>query len=347
MVSEAPPFWWARSDWRAWCLSPLAFAYGRGAAIRMRHAPRAPVDCPVICIGNLTVGGAGKTPTALALADIARRMRLKPGFLTRGYGGSLRKTALVDPSHHYATEVGDEPLLLADKAPTAIAPKRVDGAELLIENGVDLIIMDDGFQSAKIAFDYALLVIDARRGVGNGHVLPAGPVRAPLIDQIRGADGLLVIGDGDAADRVVRMAGRAAKPVYEARLNPLKPKSFRGKRVLAWAGIGDPGKFFRSLETIGARVELTRSFGDHHSLNEDEMADLLDLARRNDLQLVTTSKDMARLRHAGGETPELATRSEVLDVRLKFDLPDLGQRIIEEARENFRKRRISDNQPPV
>src|SRR4051794_40561725 len=191
MISEAPPFWWRKADWRAWLLLPLSFVYGRIAGHRMAHARRASVPIPVICVGNFTVGGAGKTPTALALARAAKAKGLKPGFLSRGYGGSLDVTTVVDPQDHHATAVGDEPLLLAREALTVIARRRADGAERLVREGADLIIMDDGFQSAQIAIDYALVVIDATRGIGNGHLVPGGPVRAPLRTQLRYTSALL------------------------------------------------------------------------------------------------------------------------------------------------------------
>src|SRR3954471_24623663 len=126
MVSEAPPFWWMKADWRAWALSPFSFVYGRIAGRRMARGKRAQVPLPVICVGNFTVGGAGKTPTAIALAKAAKQKGLRPGFLTRGYGGSLDVTTLVDPHHHRAEAVGDEALLLASEAPTVISRKRVD-----------------------------------------------------------------------------------------------------------------------------------------------------------------------------------------------------------------------------
>ena len=167
MVSEAPPFWWSKADWRAYLLWPVSAVYGVVAARRMRRGARAEVPVPVICVGNFTVGGAGKTPTALALGRAARARGLKPGFLSRGYGGSLDVTTIVDPHHHRARAVGDEPLLLAHEGLTVISRKRIDGARRLVEEGADLIIMDDGFQSARLVFDYLRLqpISRLRRGL--------------------------------------------------------------------------------------------------------------------------------------------------------------------------------------
>ncbi|MCP4315651.1 MAG: tetraacyldisaccharide 4'-kinase [Hyphomicrobiales bacterium] len=340
MVSEAPPFWWSSSDWRAWLLFPASWIYGAVARTRMENAPRIEIDVPVICVGNFTVGGAGKTPTALALATAAKKAGLTPGFLSRGYRGSLRTTTVVDKAHHNARDVGDEPLLLAKKATTVITPDRHAGAKRLLEEGVDIIIMDDGFQSAAICFDFALLVIDATRGIGNGHVIPGGPMRAPLLDQMRNASALLVIGEGTAADRVIRSAGRAAKPVYSGYLKVIKRRSFKNKRVLAFAAIGNPDKFFDSLRSAGAQIVVERGFGDHHEFTDDEAADLLDLAAKNQLDIITTSKDMARLKDSRGRVAELAEKATVMEVQLNFEPADLAREFIDRSVQAFKKRRL-------
>ena len=340
MVSEAPPFWWTKADWRAWSLAPISWIYGAVARSRMENAPRLAVDVPVLCVGNFTVGGAGKTPTALALSAAAKKAGLTPGFLSRGYGGNVRKPTIVDKEHHNAGDVGDEPLLLAQKALTVVSPERPAGARRLIEEGVDFIIMDDGFQSAAIGFDFALLVVDSLRGIGNGHVIPGGPVRAPMVDQMRHASALLVIGDGRQAYPVIRVAGRAAKPVHEAKLSVIRPRRFRRQKVLAFAAIGNPEKFFASLHSAGADIVSARSFGDHHHFVEDEAAELIDTAAAQDLQLVTTSKDMVRLSHAKGKVAELAEKTDVLEVRLDFDPPGLAQTFVVQTLQSFKKKAL-------
>lgn len=252
MVSEAPPFWWTKADWRAYALWPFSWVYGRIAGMRMDRARRATSAVPLICIGNFTVGGAGKTPTAIAIARAARARGLKPAFLSRGYGGSLDVTTVVDPEHHRARDVGDEPLLLAREALTVICRRRVDGARKLAAEGADIIIMDDGFQSARLVFDFALLVVDSGRGIGNGHLVPSGPVRAPIGNQLRHANALLKLGHGSAADPLVRRAARAGKPVYVAETVRTDARSLDGVKVLAWAGIADPEKFFKTVRETGA-----------------------------------------------------------------------------------------------
>ncbi|MDH4440241.1 MAG: tetraacyldisaccharide 4'-kinase [Rhizobium sp.] len=340
MVSEAPPFWWTSIGWQARSLAPVSFVYGRIAAALMRHRRRNALPVPVICVGNFTVGGAGKTPTAIAIARAAKARGLKPGFLSRGYGGSLDVTTVVDPHHHRSTAVGDEPLLLAREAVTVISRRRVPGAEKLVGEGVDLIIMDDGFQSARLKVDYALIVLDSMRGIGNGRVVPAGPVRAPIGVQMRHLDAILKVGKGDAADRLVRQAARSGKPVMVAEVLPALPEALREKRVLAYAGIADPGKFYRTLEQMGAVIVDHQGFPDHHHLAEDEIADLIDRATRQDLQLVTTAKDHIRLAGAHGRSPELAGRSHVVDVDMVFDDPKAPDLIIDAAIANCRRRKL-------
>lgn len=339
MVSEAPPFWWQPHGIQSALLSPFGWVYGRVARRILDRRVRKAVDVPVICVGNFTVGGSGKTPTALALADAALARGLKPGFLSRGYGGSVHHAALVDLARDTARLVGDEPMLLAAKAPTVVSPNRVEGAEMLVSEGVDLIIMDDGFQSARLVFDQALLVVDARRGVGNGCVFPAGPVRAPVIDQVRHADALIVVGEGDGADPMIRLAARAAKPIHLARFQPRNAAQFLGRNCLAFAAIGDPEKFFRTLEEAHIRLARCQGFPDHHPFTDDEIKDLLTEAELYGLDLITTAKDHVRLRAGHGRAQELLEKTSVLEIDLAFDSPDVPAVIVEAALTAFQRRR--------
>lgn len=340
MVSDAPPFWWTKADWRAYGLWPFSWIYGRVSGSRMDHARRASVPVPVICVGNFTVGGAGKTPTAIALARAARQRGLKPGFLSRGYGGSLDVTTVVDPAHHRARDVGDEPLLLAREGLAVICRKRVEGARRLVAEGADLIIMDDGFQSARLTFDFSLLVIDSRRGIGNGFLIPAGPVRAPIPQQIRHASALLKIGNGDRADDLIRRSARAGKQIYAANVEHLDDGGLKDVQVLAWAGIADPEKFFRTVRETGAVIAETRSFPDHHHFSEDEIGDLIDHAAAHGYQLVTTAKDMVRLEPEHGRAGELMEKSRVIEVEVRFDDPGSPAKIIDAAVKAARTRNL-------
>jgi len=341
MIGEAPAFWWQDRNWRAYALAPVGFLYGRVARARMQRGARRAVDRPVLCVGNFTVGGSGKTPTVLALAQTALDLGLTPGILSRGYGGRLAGPVIVDADRHRASDVGDEPLLHAGVATTCVAKDRPAGAEHLIAHGVDFIIMDDGFQSARLKYDLALLVIDARRALGNGAVLPAGPVRAPVADQIRHASALLRMGTGTGADPVVRLMERAGKPTHDGRLVPLARTDLKAIACLAYTGIGDPGKFFLTLGSIGADVQERRTFRDHHDYDESDAQELLATAAAKDLRLVTTAKDHVRLARQTGALAQLAMHSDVVEIRLCFDDPGVPARLIEQTIDRCRQRRMS------
>ena len=339
MASEAPPFWWQTPDWRAYALYPVSAIYAAVARRRMTHARRQKIDVPVLCVGNFTVGGAGKTPVAIALAREAKRMQLSPGFLSRGFGGNFPSPHLVDLHHDSARYVGDEPLLLAEHAPVAVTPDRAAGASLLASRGCDLIIMDDGFQSARIHMDYALLVIDGRRGIGNGHVIPGGPVRAPVVHQLRFAQAVLKVGDGERANDIIRKASRAGRPVYEAHTEIRDPGKFAGRKFLAFAGIGDPEKFFQTVADAGGLVEMTRGFGDHHFFTKDDLDDLAVAAREKGLELITTAKDAVRLRHGAQHERAFAAGLNVLEIDLVFDVAHTPRAIIDATLKEWRERR--------
>jgi len=340
MASEAPPFWWEKPDWRAYALAPLSFAYALAAGRQLKRGKRRKVDVPVLCVGNFTVGGSGKTPVAIALATQARQMGLKPGILSRGHGGFSSEPHLVDAIQDSARHVGDEALLLAEHAPVAVSVNRAAGAAMLIEkHGCDLLIMDDGFQSARIHMDYALMVVDARYGVGNGHVIPAGPLRATIRDQLLHADSILKMGEGTAADALVRRAARAGKPIFSARVQPVNAAALAGRKFLAFAGIGHPEKFFDSVAAAGGTVGIKRPFPDHHVYADDELTDLETTARKAGLELVTTAKDAARLRH-GSAPSGFLERLQVLEIETIFDPPHTAERIIGETLATWRQRRL-------
>ncbi|HEV7415544.1 MAG TPA: tetraacyldisaccharide 4'-kinase [Tianweitania sediminis] len=340
MASEAPPFWWEDADWRARALWPASTLYGIVSGHRMRRAPRVKIAAPVLCIGNFTVGGAGKTPVAIAAARAMRARGLRPGILSRGHGGSFTKPRLVDAGHDIAKHVGDEPLLLASAAPVAVSPDRAKAAALLLAQGCDALIMDDGFQSARIHIDYALLVVDAARGIGNGHVIPAGPLRATLVEQLRQTTGLLKMGHGSAADPVIRRAARAGRPYFEAETRIKAGQDIANRRFLAFAGIGHNAKFFDTVRDNGGEVVLARSFPDHHAYAEDELAELQALAAEHGAQLITTAKDAARLRGWSPASTRFLDGVQVLEVETVFDDPNALNRIIDGTLAAYRDRRI-------
>ena len=296
-----PAFWYRPSSWISIVLSPLGAFYGLISAQRLQREGF-DAGIPVLCVGNYHLGGAGKTPTVLALAKLLRELGETPVVLSRGYGGRLRGPVMVDPMRHGAADVGDEPLLLARTVPVAVARDRVDGVALARSQRASVILLDDGFQNPAIAKDASLIVIDGARGLGNACVFPAGPLRAPLSPQLARTDALIVVGDGSAAKAVAADIAARGKPVLSAHLKPedASVAALRGKRVLAFAGIGDPERFFRTLRASGIDVVRERGFPDHHLFSKSEIETLTAEAKRDALTLVTTEKDLARLRGSEG-----------------------------------------------
>nr|WP_272209888.1 tetraacyldisaccharide 4'-kinase [Marinicella sp. W31]MDC2875725.1 tetraacyldisaccharide 4'-kinase [Marinicella sp. W31] len=222
MLSKTQPFWWNDKRLLSRLLWPLSWLYGAVVARRMTRMRGDLVTVPVLCVGNFTVGGTGKTPVAEALARAALARGRKPGFVLRGYGAKITAARLVDPERHTYADVGDEALMLSRTAPVAVSPGRVDAARLLQDAGVDFIIMDDGLQSGKLRPDFTVAVVDARRGFGNGYCLPAGPLRAPLAAQLPKAEVILLNGTGSAAPSVVAAADRANVPVVHFSQKPVE-----------------------------------------------------------------------------------------------------------------------------
>jgi tetraacyldisaccharide 4'-kinase len=314
-----PAFWHRPSSWITLLLTPLGALYGFVAGQRMQ---RRGLDAgvPVLCVGNYHVGGAGKTPTVLALTKLLREMGETPVVLSRGYGGALQGPIRVDLERHGAEDVGDEPLMMARTVPVVVARDRIAGVALARSLSASVILMDDGFQNPAVAKDASLIVIDSDRGLGNGRVLPAGPLRAPLSPQLALTDALIVIGDGTAAVKVAAVIAAAGRPVLSAQLraDAASLQALRGKRVLAFAGIGDPGRFFRTLRTSGIDLVRERGFADHHPFSQSEIEALIAEAQREALTPVTTEKDLARLRRADG-LPRWAEAIVPFAVTLEFD----------------------------
>lgn len=294
---RAPRFWrqspGALGALAATALAPLGALYSAAGWLRQRTTTPVRVSAPVICIGNLTAGGAGKTPTALAVADRLSRNGLRPHILLRGYKGRARGPALVDALGHDAGAVGDEALLLARRFPTWVARDRVAGANAAIEAGADVIVMDDGFQNPSLVKDVSLIVVDGGYGFGNGRVMPAGPLREPLARGLSRAQAVVVVGN-DTCD-VARAVARRL-PVLRAIVVPgPEAAHIAGERVFAFAGIGRPEKFFDTLEEIGCTVVDRRGFPDHHDFHPREIVALVETAQRLDARPVTTEKDLVRL----------------------------------------------------
>ena len=341
-LDEAPPFWWQKNSWQGYALSPVPYVYGKIAAKRMDMAASAKVNVPVICVGNFVVGGAGKTPSVHMLANYARTKGYKVGILSRGHGGAITTPTVVQLDKHNAHDVGDEALLHALNSTTVIASNRVAGAELLLEQACTIIIMDDGFQNPSLHKDFNLVAVDAKRGLGNGFAMPAGPMRVPFKHQLLHTDAMFITGKGDAADTAIRKAARAGKPVFHSTVEVLKQKKYKDQKAFAFAGIADPSKFFDTLESIGVDVVARQNFGDHHVFTDEECADLIDRSKQQELQLFTTEKDAARLKGMGEAQEKVLELSEVVRIALKPEDPAMLKRVFDITHKRFmaRKKKI-------
>jgi len=339
MANETPPFWWKKPGLTSGLLTPAAMGYAFFSRRNMeRHAPPK-IDLPVLCIGNFTLGGGGKTPVAIAFARAARKMGYKPGIVSRGFGGSVRGVHMVDVSRDRAREVGDEPLLLVRHARVIVACDRYAAARMLQKAGCDVILMDDGFQSRRLYPDYTLLVVDGMRGFGNGKIFPAGPLRAPLPTQLAYTDGVLVIGHGEGRDCAIRCAARAAKPVYHAVLAPSANGKVEGGRFLAFAGIGNPQKFFVSVKELGGVVEQQRVFADHHFFSEPDIRNIADSAKAHQLAVATTAKDYVRLKT--DSLDKSLKKLVIFDVDVAFEAVGFCKFILSEVMMRYKERCFS------
>jgi tetraacyldisaccharide 4'-kinase len=326
MRLEAPHFWYGEAaNPIARLLSPAASAYALASRLRSRFASAYVSRLPVFCAGNFTVGGAGKTPTAIALAALLKEAGRKPAFLTRGYRGEERGPHVVDPMSDTAFRVGDEALLLADHAPAIVSRDRAEGARVIEALGPDCIIMDDGFQNPTLHKDFCLVVVDAGAGFGNGRSFPAGPLRAPLARQLPFASAILVLGD-QQRQRHALAARFAGLPVFEGFLRPAPDApSLRGQRFVAFCGIGRPAKFYETLEAAGGRIVERVNFPDHHCFTDSDADRLLGLASAKGARLITTEKDAVRLTGARGSLATLKEVSLTLPVALAFEDGDEGR----------------------
>lgn len=292
MVTKTPAFWYKdTADWRAQALAAPSALYALGHAIHMASARPKTLPIPVICIGNITAGGAGKTPVARAMMRLIQERELarNPAFLTRGYGGTEPGPIVVDPATHHAGTVGDESLLLSRDGTTILSRNRYDGAQLAVTNGCDMIVMDDGLHNTSLHRDLNILVIDGIHGVGNGLMIPAGPLRAPLHDGLNRADIIIIIGN-DRTNIAARIP--SGKPIIHARLvADATPQ--HGVHYHGFCGLGLPEKFKGTLHESGYTLTGFTAFPDHHPYTSDDLDTLAHIAET--ARLITTEKDAVRL----------------------------------------------------
>jgi tetraacyldisaccharide 4'-kinase len=307
---KTPDFWYQPAGLLACLLWPAGWLYGRVTGWRMSRKG-AVLNVPVVCIGNFTAGGAGKTPTTIAVLAMLAAMGEKPFVVSRGYGGRSVGPLLVDPAIHSAEICGDEPLLLARHAPTVVARSKLDGAQFAQAAGATVVVLDDGLQNPSLNKDFTVCVVDGAAGVGNGFCLPAGPLRAPLPVQLNHVHLVLIIGEGAAGEGICGAMARLGKPCAKATLVPHEKdvEALRGKPLSAFAGIGRPEKFFSTLHEAGLDVVLSQAFADHHPYSDAEVEGLLGEADQRGLTLVTTQKDAVRL---GTRNADLATLAVTL-----------------------------------
>lgn len=324
------PHWWYREQASipGVLLAPIGALWGMVAEYRYRSKRPYRPALPVICVGNFTAGGTGKTPIAIAIASMLKEMGETPAFLSRGYGGRVAGPHWVDPSTDKASDVGDEPLLLARMGPVMIARDRPAGAQAieLRSPKITAIIMDDGLQNGSLAKDLSLAVLDASRGIGNGRVIPAGPLRSNLEQQLERVD--LVVSNGFSGSRrsLDTLLGRAIKPGIDVVRAATKPAAdvgwLRGTRILAFTGIGSPQRFLAMLSSLGAEVAHSAIFPDHHEFQPPDAERLLRTARSLDAMLVTTEKDHVRMASSEAAIRELFLHSRVVPIVVEFDAAD-------------------------
>ncbi|MCB1483477.1 MAG: tetraacyldisaccharide 4'-kinase [Hyphomicrobiaceae bacterium] len=331
-MSTNEPSWWyrPRRGWQALVLSPATRIYGAIAGRRMARAPNYTSKLPVLCVGNFTAGGTGKTPLSIALAEIVTGLGREPVFVTRGYGGSATGPLLVDAHASNATQVGDEPLLLARAAPTVLARNRADGARFIERSFSSnaVIIMDDGLQNPSLRKLLSVALVDARRRFGNRMCLPSGPLRAPLTQQMSKVD--LVILNGEASDQELTQARHEIGDVFSGTVLRARVagagdfKWLNGARVVAFAGIANPDRFFTLLQSAGAQIEARQTYRDHHHFTDADADALLALAETHRARLVTTEKDFVRLYGADGSRGVLRENTLTVPITLQFSDDDLA-----------------------
>ncbi|MDP9128371.1 MAG: tetraacyldisaccharide 4'-kinase [Pseudomonadota bacterium] len=307
-----PEFWYAKRGWKSFTLAPLGLLWNAGGLLRRRFG-RKPyrAKVPVICVGNIVIGGAGKTPTAIAMAKLLLKEGHKPVFVTRGYGGTELGPLRVDPARHTVTEVGDEALLLAQVAPVWIGRYRA-GAVREAEKEGSHVILDDGMQNASVRPDVTLLVVNGATGLGNECLIPAGPLRETLENALPRVSAAVLIGERDEKN----ITSRIHQPVFRARLRVDFPDNFpRNEKFVAFAGIGHPEKFYALCRRAGLTLLSTKDFADHHVFTATELQALQKEANAKEARLLSTEKDWVRL------PPDFRARVLTLPVRLTFDYP--------------------------
>lgn len=301
------PRFWSNKNFISTLLRPLGYLYATATHFRVTHGKSQKVGRPVICIGNLTAGGTGKTPVAVSMAKLLQSQGKNPFFVSRGYGGTL-KDILVDNKKHTAFEVGDEPLLLSRQAPVVINSNRYLAAQKALKSGAEIIIMDDGFQNPGLYKDLSFLVFDGGFGYGNGLAVPAGPLRENLHSGLKRANAIIIIGEDEhnLANEFMEL------PVFKGKIVPVNPQ-VNNREVIAFAGIGRPEKFYKSLNELGFNLVETLNFPDHHVYTKAELQKIITKAQKQGAVIFTTSKDFVKI------PPQMHKFFHVLEIEIKWE----------------------------
>ena len=307
---KAPQFWYEPNTWKAKFLYPLGYFYNLLTLLRGKLAKPQSYSCLTICIGNLNVGGTGKTPTTIALAQHFLKKGLQVHVVSRGYKGKFQGTFLVDPQKHKSDEVGDEPLLMSEFTSVWVSNKRKNGIAAAENAGAQIVLLDDGFQDPSFHKDFSLIVVDGEKGFGNKKCMPAGPLRENIVQGFKRADALVIVGQRiykfDTFPTHLKIIHSTLKPI-ETGMN------WKEGKYLAFAGIADPSKFFKTLRSLGANLIDCVALSDHQNLDGQVLKRLERKANSAHAQLVTTEKDAVRL--------SKSFRKKVLSlpVRIEFD----------------------------
>ncbi|MEK6746406.1 MAG: tetraacyldisaccharide 4'-kinase [Pseudomonadota bacterium] len=320
---KAPRFWQSKNIIST-LLLPFSWIYLCASRICYNCITPVTLPIPVICVGNLTVGGAGKTPVALHIGELLKKKNIKAFFVSRGYGGNQKSAVRVNAELHSALQVGDEPLLLAQILPTIVGKNRVEAANLAIAQGAEIIVMDDGFQNPTLTKNLSLIVVDRRLSFGNERLLPAGPLREKVANGLKRAGAIVIINPANFMPTSLPNI-----PFLLARSQP-RPSmlALNGKKIIAFCGIAIPHKFYYMLKNAGAEIVEKISFADHYYYKAKDLQLLHQKAKEHGAALVTTSKDFARM---GKEFKDEIRDIQIAEMGLVFENQDKLESLIEEA----------------
>lgn len=312
-MTISPPQFWRKNTALSHILSPLGWAYGQIVKWRLKGYKKK-VSVPVVCVGNLSMGGAGKTPTVMALVHEFQRHGHTPHILSRGYGGKTQKALKVETGYHTARDVGDEPLLLAHVAPTWVGADRYASANAAVQAGATLLIMDDGLQNPFLHQDYKIAVFDGQIPLENTHTFPAGPMRENFQEGLKRIDHIILINFPAIPDWAMD------KPCTQAEtITDICPTA---NRYLAFAGIGYPEKFYNLLIKKGFNIVFSQSFADHHEYTSKDIDRLLQQARQYNAQLITTEKDLVKI------PKNVRKNIQSLKIQIKADLGEIVNKVL-------------------